>query len=396
MKTEWHTIIIGAGAAGLFAAPFAAKAGPTLVIDHAKKPGEKIRISGGGRCNFTNMYAEPKNFVGQNPHFHKSALARFSQWDFVELVDQAGIAWHEKTLGQLFCDGKSTQIVQMLTDRLAKAGAELALNTSVSAVAKAEGGFQLETSQGQLTCQNLIIATGGKSIPKMGATGFAYDIARQFGHQIIDTSAGLVPFTFPDGRFAALSGVSLPVRVWNDRASFEEALLFTHRGLSGPAILQISSYWQPGEPVHIDLTQGLNLREVLRTQRQTEGRRQLSTELSRHLPGKLVDHLATEWADRFDLTQRLADQSDTALDALLGQLSDWQLTPSGTEGYRTAEVTLGGVSTDALDSKSMMSKTIPGLYFIGECVDVTGWLGGFNFQWAWASAHAAGRHIAEA
>lgn len=396
MKTEWHTIIIGAGAAGLFAAPFAAKAGPTLVIDHAKKPGEKIRISGGGRCNFTNMYTEPKNFVGQNPHFHKSALARFSQWDFVELVDQAGIAWHEKTLGQLFCDGKSTQIVEMLTTRLADAGAELALNTSVSAVAKTDGGFQLQTSHGPLTCRNLIIATGGKSIPKMGATGFAYDIARQFGHQIIDTSAGLVPFTFPDGRFAALSGVSLPVRVWNDRASFEEALLFTHRGLSGPAILQISSYWQPGEPVHIDLTQGLNLREALRTQRQTEGRRQLSTELSRHLPGKLVDHLATEWADRFDLTQRLADQSDTALDALLGQLSDWQLTPSGTEGYRTAEVTLGGVSTDALDSKSMMSKTIPGLYFIGECVDVTGWLGGFNFQWAWASAHAAGRHIAEA
>ncbi|WP_282181059.1 NAD(P)/FAD-dependent oxidoreductase [Aliiroseovarius marinus] len=396
MKTEWHTIIIGAGAAGLFAAPYAAKAGATLVIDHAKKPGEKIRISGGGRCNFTNMYAEPKNFVGQNPHFHKSALARFSQWDFVELVDQAGIAWHEKTLGQLFCDEKSTQIVEMLTTRLAEAGAELALNTSISAVAKTEGGFQLETSQGQLTCENLIIATGGKSIPKMGATGFAYDIARQFGHQIIETSAGLVPFTFPDGRFAALSGVSLPVRIWNDLASFEEALLFTHRGLSGPAILQISSYWQPGEPVHIDLTHGLNLREALRTQRQTEGRRQLSTELSRHLPGKLVDHLATEWADQFDLTQRLADQSDKALDAMLDQLSDWQLTPSGTEGYRTAEVTLGGVSTDGLDSKSMMSKTIPGLYFIGECVDVTGWLGGFNFQWAWASAHAAGRHIAEA
>ena len=396
MKVEWHTIIIGAGAAGLFAAPYSAKTGATLVIDHAKKPGEKIRISGGGRCNFTNMYAEPKNFVGQNPHFHKSALARFSQWDFVELVDEAGIAWHEKTLGQLFCDGKSTQIVEMLTSRLAQAGAELALDTSVSAVSQSDNGFQLETSQGRLTCQNLIIATGGKSIPKMGATGFAYDIARQFGHQIIETNAGLVPFTFPDGRFAAISGVSLPVRVWNDRASFKEALLFTHRGLSGPAILQISSYWQPGEAVHIDLIHGLDLRDILRTQRQTEGRRQLSTELSRHLPGRLIEHLTTEWADRFDLTQRLADQSDKALDALLEQLSDWQLTPSGTEGYRTAEVTLGGVSTDGLDSKSMMSKTVPGLYFIGECVDVTGWLGGFNFQWAWASAHAAGRHIAEA
>ena len=395
MKTEWHTIIIGAGAAGLFAASIAAQAGATLVIDHAKKPGEKVRISGGGRCNFTNMYAEPKNFVGQNPHFHKSALARFSQWDFVELVDQAGIAWHEKTLGQLFCDGKSNQIVEMLTTRLAAAGAELALETAVSVVTRTDGGFQLETSKGKLTCQNLVIATGGKSIPKMGATGFAYDIARLFGHQIIETSAGLVPFTFPDGRFAQISGVSLPVRVWNDRASFKEAMLFTHRGLSGPAILQISSYWQPGETVHIDLTHGLDLREILRAQRQTEGRRQLSTELSRHLPARLVDHLTTEWAGRFDLTERLADQSDKALDALLGQLSDWQLIPSGTEGYRTAEVTLGGVATDGLDSKSMMSKTVPGLYFIGECVDVTGWLGGFNFQWAWASAHAAGRHIAE-
>ncbi|WP_424940308.1 NAD(P)/FAD-dependent oxidoreductase [Aliiroseovarius sp. S253] len=395
MKADWHTIIIGAGAAGLFAAPYAAKTGATLVIDHAKKPGEKIRISGGGRCNFTNMYAEPKNFVGQNLHFHKSALARFGQWDFVELVDQAGISWHEKTLGQLFCDEKSTQIVEMLTTRLAQAGAELALETSVDSVAQTDDGFQLETSKGTLTCQNLVISTGGKSIPKMGATGFAYDIARQFDHQIVETSAGLVPFTFPDGRFAPISGVSLPVRVWNDRASFEEALLFTHRGLSGPAILQISSYWQPGEPVHIDLIHGLDLRETLRTQRQTEGRRQLSTELSRHLPARLVDHLTTELSGRFDLTERLADQSDKALDALLDQLSDWQLTPSGTEGYRTAEVTLGGVSTDGLDSKSMMSKTTPGLYFIGECVDVTGWLGGFNFQWAWASAHAAGRHIAE-
>ena len=395
MKSDWHTIIIGAGAAGLFAAPFAAKAGVTLVIDHARKPGEKIRISGGGRCNFTNMYAEPKNFVGQNPHFHKSALARFGQWDFVELVDQAGIAWHEKTLGQLFCDGKSTQIVQMLTTRLTNSGAELSLDTSVAAIDRTASGFRLETSKGALACRNVIIATGGKSIPKMGATGFAYDIARQFGHQIVETNAGLVPFTFPDGRFAALSGLSLPVRVWNDRASFDEAMLFTHRGLSGPAILQISSYWKPGEAVHVDLTHGLDLRGALRAQRQAEGRRQLSTELSRHLPAKLIEHLDQEWADRFDLTQRLADQSDKALDGLLDQLSDWQLTPSGTEGYRTAEVTLGGVSTDGLDSKSMMSKTVPGLYFIGECVDVTGWLGGFNFQWAWASAHAAGQHIAE-
>lgn len=395
MKTNWHTIIIGAGAAGLFAAPYAAKAGATLVIDHAKKPGEKIRISGGGRCNFTNMYAEPKNFLSQNPHFHKSALARFTQWNFIEMVDQAGIKWHEKTLGQLFCDEKSTQIVEMLTTRLRDAGAELALSTSVTKVTRIDGGFELEASHGPLTCQNLVLATGGKSIPKMGATGFAYDIARQFGHQIIDTNAGLVPFTFPDGRFSALSGVSLPVRVWNSRASFEEALLFTHRGLSGPAILQISSYWQMGEPVHIDLTHNMGLLEKMRAQRQSAGRHQLSTELARHLPARLVEHLTTEWADQFDLTQRLADQSDAALEALIGRMSDWQLTPSGTEGYRTAEVTLGGVSTEGLDSKSMMSKTVPGLYFIGECVDVTGWLGGFNFQWAWASAHAAGQHIAQ-
>lgn len=395
MNTDWHTIIIGAGAAGLFCAPFAAPAGPTLVIDHAKKPGEKIRISGGGRCNFTNMYAEPSNFLGQNPHFPKSALARYTPWDFVALVDQAGIKWHEKTLGQLFCDEKSTQIIEMLTQRLTDVGVTLSLSSTVSTVQKEPQGFRLDTARGPLHCQNLVIATGGKSIPKMGATGFAYDVARQFGHDIIDTQAALVPFTFPDGRFSALSGVSLTVRVWNDRASFEEALLFTHRGLSGPAILQISSYWQPGEGVHIDLTHGLDLLAKLRAQRQSEGRRQLSTELSRHLPARLVEFLATEWAGQIDLTGRLADQSDRALEALITRLSDWQLIPSGTEGYRTAEVTLGGVSTDGLDSKSMMSKTVPGLYFIGECVDVTGWLGGFNFQWAWASAHAAGQHIAD-
>ncbi len=396
MRTEWDTIIIGAGAAGLFCAPFAAADGKSvLVIDHAAKPGEKIRISGGGRCNFTNMHAEPANFTGQNPHFHKSALARYTQWDFIELIDRAGIAWHEKALGQLFCDGKSTQIIDLLVRNMHEAGAELRLSTNVQTVARTDAGFALETTSGTLTCRNLVLATGGKSIPKMGATGFAYDIARQFGHRVIDPRPALVPLTFPEGRFAALSGVSLPVRAWTTRASFDEALLFTHRGLSGPAILQISSFWREGEAIHIDLTAGRDLFAALRDLRQTEGRRQLSTELAHHLPARLVEFLATEWADRFDLIQRLADQTDTALRALTDQLSDWSLTPSGSEGYRTAEVTLGGISTDGIDSKSMMSKTVPGLYFIGECVDVTGWLGGFNFQWAWSSAHAAGRHIAE-
>ncbi|MCI2393323.1 NAD(P)/FAD-dependent oxidoreductase [Aliiroseovarius sediminis] len=397
MLTDWDTIIIGAGAAGLFCAPFAAASGKrVLVIDHAAKPGEKIRISGGGRCNFTNMHTEPANFTGQNPHFHKSALARFTQWDFIQLIDRAGIAWHEKTLGQLFCDGKSAQIIDLLVRNLRDTGAELRLSTTVEGVDQTDDGFVLETKASALTCRNLVLATGGKSIPKMGATGFAYDIARQFGHEIIEPRPALVPLTFPEGRFAALSGVSLPVRVWTDRASFDEAMLFTHRGLSGPAILQISSFWREGEPIHVDLTAGVDLFAALRDQRQTEGRRQISTELARHLPARLVEYLTTEWADRFDLTARLADQSDTALRALTDQLENWTLTPSGSEGYRTAEVTLGGIATNGIDSKSMMSKSVPGLYFIGECVDVTGWLGGFNFQWAWSSAHAAGQHIAEA
>ena len=397
MKTDWDTIIIGAGAAGLFCAPFAAAGGkPTLVIDHAAKPGEKIRISGGGRCNFTNMHTEPGNFAGHNSHFHKSALARFTQWDFIDLIDQAGIAWHEKTLGQLFCDGKATQIINLLLAKLEDAGAEIWLSTTVDAIDHQDGVFTLESSAGDLTCRNLVLATGGKSIPKMGATGFAYDVAEQFGHEVIEPRPALVPLTFPEGRFAALAGVALPVRVWTDRASFDEAMLFTHRGLSGPAMLQISSFWREGEAIHVDLTAGQDLFTALRDQRQSEGRRQISTELARYLPARLVEFLTKDWADQFDFTARLADQSDTALRALTDRLSDWTLTPSGSEGYRTAEVTLGGIATDGIDSKSMMSKTVPGLYFIGECVDVTGWLGGYNFQWAWSSGHAAGRHIAEA
>ncbi len=366
----------------------------TLVVDHAKNPGEKIRISGGGRCNFTNMYAEANNYLSANPHFCKSALARYSQWDFIELVGQHGIDWHEKTLGQLFCDGSAKQIVSMLVKELEKAGATLWLQTSVVSVSHDGAGYVLvlerDGKRQTVTCSNLVLATGGKSIPKMGATGLAYDLARQFGLRVLDTRAGLVPFTFPEDRFKPLAGTALPVQLSNARASFDEALLFTHRGLSGPSVLQLSSYWQDGEEICVNLIPEMDLFNKLRTQRQLGGGHDLKTELARHLPGRLVDFLAPE----LRLKGRLADHSDAALQGLCDQLSHWTLTPGGTEGYRTAEVTLGGIDTDELSSKTMEAKAMPGLYAIGEAVDVTGWLGGFNFQWAWSSAHAAGTAIA--
>ncbi len=369
--------------------------GRTLVIDHAKAPGEKIRISGGGRCNFTNLYAEPANYLSQNPHFCKSAMARYTQWDFIDLIGRHGIAWHEKTLGQLFCDGSARQIVSMLIEELQKAGADLWLNTSLSGLRHADGQFHLELDrEGQrvsLACANLVLASGGKSIPKMGATGLAYDIARQFGLRLTETRPALVPFTFSDERFKPMAGVSLPARLSNDRASFDEALLFTHRGLSGPAVLQMSSYWREGEEIRVNLVPDISLFELLRDQRQTSGAKALTTELARHLPSRLVDHLAPE----LGITGNLADQSDTALRQITDRLSDWSLTPSGTEGYRTAEVTLGGIDTDGLSSKTMEAASFPGLFAIGEAVDVTGWLGGYNFQWAWASGHAAGQAIAQ-
>ncbi|MEX5565823.1 NAD(P)/FAD-dependent oxidoreductase [Pseudophaeobacter sp. 1A16562] len=391
-----NTVILGAGAAGMMCA--AHTGGSTLVVDHAKAPGEKIRISGGGRCNFTNLYADPSNYLSGNPHFCKSAMARYTQWDFISLVDRHGIAWHEKTLGQLFCDGSAKQIVSMLTSEMAKAGAELWLQTSVGPVEQRDDGFALTlTKDGKdhhVTCRNLVLATGGKSIPKMGATGLAYDIAHQFALPVTDTRPGLVPFTFPEGRFSALAGVSLPVRLSNARASFDEALLFTHRGLSGPAVLQLSSYWQVGEEITVNLAPESDIFAALRSQRQIAGKRAIATELARHLPARLVDYLKEALTPAYDLTARLADQSDAALQALCDQLNQWQLTPGGTEGYRTAEVTLGGIDTDALSSKTMQAQSRPGLYAIGEAVDVTGWLGGYNFQWAWASGHAAGTAIA--
>ena len=388
---QYDTIILGAGAAGMMCA---AHAGPgTIVLDHAKSPGEKIRISGGGRCNFTNLYVGPENFISTNPHFCKSALSRYTQWDFIDLVARHGIAWHEKTLGQLFCDDSAKAIVAMLVSELKAAGAQLQLETHTLSVSHDGARFQVETEhQGTrktLSAKNLVLATGGKSIPKMGSTGLAYDIAKQFSLPLIAPRAGLVPFTFPDGRFKSLSGTAHPVRAHANGPAFDEALLFTHRGLSGPAMLQISSYWHEGEPIAINLLPDMDILAELKARRQSDGRRQMRTILGYLLPTKLADFLASEW----QIEGNIADQSDKGLEALTARLANWELRPAGTEGYRTAEVTLGGIDTDALSSKTMEAKTVPGLYAIGEAVDVTGWLGGFNFQWAWSSGWAAGTAI---
>jgi len=386
------TAIIGAGAAGMMCAAHAG--GRVLVVDHAKAPGEKIRISGGGRCNFTNMQCTPDAFLSRNPHFCKSALARYTQWDFIELVEAHGIPWHEKTLGQLFCDTSAKDVVAMLRRMMEVAGVGLHLQSTASGFAKNTGlfTFDLTTPNGthKVTARNLVIATGGKSIPKMGATGLAYDVARQFGLGVTDTRAALVPFTFSDGRFAAISGVSTPARVTAGGTGFDEALLFTHRGLSGPAVLQASSYWVEGEAITINLCPQTDVFTALRDQRQLAGRRNLTNELAHFLPARLVDHLAQE----FDLTGNLADWSDARLQTLITALQNWQLYPAGTEGYRTAEVTLGGVDTDDLNARTMAAKNVKGLYFIGEAVDVTGWLGGYNFQWAWSSAMACALALA--
>lgn len=389
---HYNTVILGAGAAGMMCA--AHSGGSVLLVDHARAPGEKIRISGGGRCNFTNMYCSPTAFISRNPHFAKSALAKYTQWDFIALVDAHAIAWHEKTLGQLFCDTSAKLIIAMLRDLMQNAGVELRLQSTVEQIEKTDSGYSMSliTPQGAttVTANQLVIASGGKSIPKMGATGRAYDIATQFGIPVTDTRPGLVPLTFTDARFAPISGTAAPARVTAAATSFDEAILFTHRGLSGPAILQASSYWMPGTAISINLLSGDDVFARLRDQRQTSGRRNLTTELAHHLPTRLVDHLAAD----MDLAGNLADWSDSRLQTLCDTLSNWSLTPSGTEGYRTAEVTLGGIDTDALSSKTMESKTVRGLYFIGEALDVTGWLGGYNFQWAWSSAMAAARDIA--
>ncbi|ARE38911.1 NAD(FAD)-utilizing dehydrogenase [Rhodovulum sp. P5] len=392
---RYDCLILGAGAAGMMcAAHAAAKGARVLVIDHARAPGEKIRISGGGRCNFTNLYAGPENYLSENPHFVKSALARYTQWDFIDLVGRHGIAWHEKTLGQLFCDGKATQIVDMLLAEMQRTGASLRLQGSVTQITRTGRGFAVTLETGKaLAAETLVLATGGKSIPKMGATDFAHRIARQFGHRITETRPGLVPFTLSgplrDG-LAPLSGLSVPVQARAGGASFEEAMLITHRGLSGPAMLQVSSYWREGEEIALNLLPGLDAAGRLRDLRTGQGRKSVAKALATLLPARLADHAA----GRLGLSCNMADLSDTRLAALVEGLTDWRLKPAGTEGYRTAEVTLGGIATDDIDARTMESRNVPGLYMIGEAVDVTGWLGGYNFQWAWSSGWAAGTAIA--
>ena len=390
-----EVVIIGAGAAGLMCALSAAGRGrQVLLLDHANKAGKKILMSGGGRCNFTNMYCEPGNFLSGNPHFCKSALARYTQWDFIGLVGKHGVPYHEKKLGQLFCDNKSSDILEMLLNECAQAGVELRLDTSVTQIDKRESGYALQTSIGALSCESLVIATGGLSIPTLGASGFGYQVAKQFGHTLLPTRAGLVPFSITDPQLKTLctelSGTSVEdCLVSCNGQSFRENILFTHRGLSGPAILQISSFWQPGDVVHIDLLPHIDLPEWLAEQQRERPNSELKTLLAELFTKKMAGLLADSWF----VSKPMKQYTPGELKAIADKLADWQLVPAGTEGYRTAEVTLGGVDTREVSSKTMESLKSPGLYFIGEVLDVTGHLGGFNFQWAWASGYAAAQYV---
>lgn len=392
MAERRDVVIIGAGAAGMMCAIEAGRRGRrVLVLDHAKAPGEKIRISGGGRCNFTNIHAGPKNFISANPHFAKSALARYTPRDFLDLVERHRIPWHEKTLGQLFCDNSAKDIIAMLLSEMKVAGAELRLATVITDIAHDGHSFRIATEHGQIEAASLVIATGGKSIPKMGATGFAYRIAEQFGLPVTETRAGLVPLMLDPATLAAhegLPGVAVDVIASHGKTEFAEAALFTHRGLSGPAILQISSYWREGEEISLHIRPDLDFATIIAAARKQNGRQAVQTVLADHIPRKLAQLLVGD----LGIDGTLAEQPGKRIEALVQKLRDWRFRPPGSEGYRTAEVTLGGIDTAALDSRSMAAKAVPGLYFIGEAVDVTGWLGGYNFQWAWASGHAAGLH----
>ncbi len=391
--TNCDVLVIGAGAAGLMCAIEAGRRGRSVVvIDHAKKPAEKVRISGGGRCNFTNLHVTPKQFLSNNPHFCVSALKRYTQHDFIKRVGERGIAFHEKTLGQLFCDGSATQIIDMLLEDLKAVRCEIKLSVEPGAITRTTETFHVKTPAGDIECQSLVIATGGLSIPKMGATGYAYDVARQFGLKIIEPRPALVPFIFNEPQLAPiaeLAGVSVEARATCNGASFEEGMLFTHRGLSGPAILQISSYWREGDEVVIDLARGRDVFVELKAARVERPKQQLDNALAAFASKRLADQVAAKTYG----AARLADLSDAKLREVASALNAWRVTPDGTEGWRTAEVTLGGIDTDGLSSKTMEAKAAPGLYFIGECVDVTGWLGGFNFQWAWSSGWAAGQAV---
>jgi len=383
-------LVIGAGAAGLMTAITAGQRGRHVqVIDHANKIGKKILMSGGGRCNFTNTGTTPANFLSANPHFCKSALARYSPYHFIEMVERHGIAYHEKELGQLFCDVSSKQIVKMLVDECQQAGVQIRTQCSVERIEHGTDGFRVHTTLGLFHCASLVVATGGLSIPSLGATGFGYEIARQFGHQVLPTRAGLVPLTLSgthQERLAELSGVALPVEASCNGTSFRNFMLLTHRGVSGPAILQISSFWQPGDALSLDLLPGQDAAEWLRRMKRERPAAELRTVLGDVLPKRLAQRLCEHWLP--DRPVRQLDEPDLRKAAQV--LSAFPLVASGTEGYRTAEVTLGGVDTNEVSSSTLESKRVPGLHFVGEVLDVTGWLGGYNFQWAWASGHAAG------
>ena len=391
MGGPYDVIVLGAGAAGLMCAAQAGRRGRrVLLVEGADRPGKKILISGGGRCNFTNVHTGPDRFLSANPHFAKSALSRYTAQDFLALVESYGIAWHEKTLGQLFCDGSARQIVDMLLAEGAQGGVQLNCNETVRSVARGEGGFTVTTDRQVATAPALVIATGGLSIPKLGATGMAYDLARQFGLKVVEPRPALVPLTLSgeDALFRELSGVATDIVARCGKASFTEAALFTHRGLSGPAILQVSSYWRRGSPIAIDFLPQAAAGWLLRAKQDTP-RATLRAALRVTLPDRLAEALAA----RLEISGALGTVSDSDLREAEARLADWQFQPNGSEGFAKAEVTVGGVSTAELSSKTMEAQRVPGLYVIGEAVDVTGWLGGYNFQWAWASATAAAQAL---
>ncbi len=387
MSNQFDAIVLGAGAAGLMCAAMAGQRGRrVLLLDSADQPGKKILISGGGRCNFTNLHTAPDRYLSQNPHFAKSALNRYTAQDFLALVERHGIAWHEKTLGQLFCDSSARHIVAMMLEECAAGGVEIRCNASISDVSHADGHFTVSANGQSATAPRLVIATGGPSIPKMGATSFAYDLGRQFGLKIVQPRPALVPLTLGDDEllFRELSGVSADVIARCGKTAFHEAALFTHRGLSGPAILQISSYWQRGEPVNINFLPGHPQGWLAQTKRERP-----KSSLRKLLGEALPDRLATTLSEQLSISGELCNSSDRALNAAEARLGDWCFNPTGSEGFGKAEVTAGGISTAELSSKTMEARRVPGLFAIGEAVDVTGWLGGYNFQWAWASGWAA-------
>jgi predicted Rossmann fold flavoprotein len=394
MMEKIDVLIVGAGAAGLMCAIEAGKRGRrVMVLDQANRPGKKILMSGGGRCNFTNTHIHPDNYISHNPHFCKSALSRYTQWDFIEMVKRHHIPFHEKTLGQLFCDHKSQDILHMLLTECELAGVEIRLNAEITTLEKiSDHHFRVDSTRGNFHCESLVIASGGLSIPTMGSSPFGYQVAEQFGLKVWPTRAGLVPLTLHEGdkeKFAGLSGVAAECIASHSDISFKEAMLFTHRGLSGPAILQVSSYWQPGESIDINLLPDVDVFALLKSAKQSQPVKQLKTILSDYLPKRVVEVFISVT----DAEKKMADFSHQRLEEIALHINAWCVKPNGTEGYRTAEVTLGGVDCDAISSKTMATLSVPGLYFIGEVMDVTGWLGGYNFQWAWASGWAAGQVV---